>query len=93
MGFRGAEAKRFGVCFKVIIWGWQCKPRRGEILWGRGKVSLLLQILLDTVEGFIGKLFSLYYRTVVLPVLHLLRLQGQKCNLKCHKVFEIYTEL
>ena len=46
MGFGQAGAKRFGVCLKVMNWGWRCK---GALFIGKAGSDYVILLYCDTL--------------------------------------------
>ena len=92
-------------CIRKTMAGSQCKPLGGERNFngeeergGGGEGGSLLLYwnfvaLLGTIKDFIGYHTSVPYISAVLPIYIYWDWQGQKCKLKCPKIYEINSEL
>ena len=86
-------------CIRKTIVGWQWKPQGGGgILVGKGEVPLCNTVVLKLycLTGYCKRFYGIPLFTVFM-LFYLFCIywdwQGQKCKLKCRKVYEINSEL
>ena len=92
---------RNGDCIRKTMLGWQCKPQWGGGSFnGEGGGMQLFNTVVLKLYCLTGYWCKRFYRIPIFPIFLLFYLfciywdwQGQKCKLKCPKVYEINSEL